>query len=143
MWVETFWMDKLSKERRSRNMAAIRSRHTKPEVIVRRFLFSHGIRYRLHDASLAGKPDIVLRRRRVAVFVHGCFWHGCSKCIDGQRRVKSNFAYWSAKVDANRARDRRHRRALMRDGWKCLTIWECEVAKLSKLETLLSKVRGD
>jgi DNA mismatch endonuclease, patch repair protein len=122
-------------------MSAIRSRHTKPELIVRRFLFGRGIRYRLHDASLAGKPDIVLPRRRIAVFVHGCFWHGCRKCIDGQRRVKSNSTYWLAKVEANRGRDRRHQRALVGNGWKCLTIWECEVTNISKLESLLSKIR--
>ncbi|WP_296739705.1 very short patch repair endonuclease [Mesorhizobium sp.] len=135
-------MDKLSVERRSRNMAAIRSKDTKPELIVRRFLFSRGLRYRIHDASLAGKPDIVLPGRRIAIFVHGCFWHGCTKCVDGQRRVKSNSAYWFAKVDTNRVRDHRHRRALVRDGWKCLTIWECEVKKISKLEALLRKIRG-
>jgi len=84
---------------------------------------------------------LALPRQRIAIFVHGCFWHGCTKCIDGKRRVKSNSAYWFAKVDSNKARDRRHRRALRGEGWRCLTIWECQVKKTSKLEALLKKIR--
>ena len=127
---------------RSANMAAIRSKDTKPEIMVRQFLFRSGLRFRLHAKKLPGKPDIIFPSRRVAVFVHGCFWHGCKKCIDGKRRVKSNSEYWLKKVAGNRARDSRHKRALREAGWKPLTIWECEVSRPTRLLALLEAVLG-
>ncbi|WP_407177480.1 very short patch repair endonuclease [Bradyrhizobium sp. STM 3562] len=133
-------MDKISAIRRSANMAAIRSKDTRPEISVRQFLFRNGLRFRLHSAALPGKPDIVFPSRRVAIFVHGCFWHGCRKCVDGKRRVKSNPKYWTEKLRANRLRDARHKRALQSAGWKCLTVWECEVAKPSRLDWLLEEI---
>ncbi len=132
--------DSISVERRSKNMARIRSSDTKPEYAVRRFLHKQGLRFRLHRHSLPGRPDLVLSSRRVCVFVHGCFWHGCPRCIDGTRRVKSNTGYWSAKISGNRARDERNQRALVADGWRVLTIWECETNKPRVLERLVSAI---
>jgi DNA mismatch endonuclease (patch repair protein) len=136
-------MDTISKTRRSANMAAIRSKNTRPEVAVRKFLFRHGLRFRLHSKSLPGKPDIVLPGRRIAVFVHGCFWHGCKKCIDGKRAVKSNSEYWTNKILGNRARDVRHKRALTKAGWRPLTVWECEVTNDKALSRLLRMIQRD
>jgi DNA mismatch endonuclease (patch repair protein) len=133
-------MDKISTIRRRANMAAIRSKNTKPEMAVRRFLFQKGLRFRLHAKALPGKPDITLPSRRIAVFVHGCFWHGCQKCIDGKRKVKSNSEYWSEKILRNKQRDSRHKKALRRAGWKPLTIWECEVTVAGRLQALLKTI---
>src|SRR5258708_2693578 len=121
-------MDTISKSQRSANMAAIRSTGTVPELVVRSALFRAGLRYRLHDKRLPGRSDIVFPARRLVVFVHGCFWHGCTKCIDGQRAVKSNTAYWSKKINGNCERDERNRQRLLNLGWHVEEIWECEVA---------------
>lgn len=134
-------MDTISKIRRSANMAAIRSKNTKPEVLVRRFLFKSGLRYRLHWKFLPGSPDIVFPARQVAVFVHGCFWHGCRRCIDGKRRVKSNVGYWSEKIARNRHRDARRITELKKLGWTALTIWECEVGKPRLLMALVRRIK--
>jgi len=120
-------MDRVSATARSRNMARIRSKDTTPELIVRGYLHSTGLRYRLHVANLPGKPDLVFVRQRVCVFVNGCFWHGCPRCKDGSRTPKSNQVYWRQKINGNRRRDRVHVRRLRRDGWKVLIIWECEI----------------
>lgn len=127
---------------RSRMMSQIRSTNTLPELIVRRHLYHAGYRYRLHVSSLPGRPDIVFVRRRICVFVHGCFWHGCPKCRDGRRRPKSNRAYWLAKIRRNRRRDRSHLRKLRSAGWKAFVIWECEIPggrKLSQLERFIDR----
>lgn len=133
-------MDKLTPQSRSRNMSRIRSQDTSPELRVRRFLHACGLRFRLHQRNLPGKPDLVFASRRVCVFVHGCFWHGCPYCVDGRRRVKSNLAYWSNKISGNRARDARNRAALAKDGWKVLTIWECEIDRTKPLARLAKKI---
>jgi len=135
-------MDSISRELRAANMAAIRSTHTKPEILVRRFLHRNGLRYRLHAKGLPGRPDIVFPSRRVAVFVHGCFWHGCRKCVDGRRRVKSNASYWVEKVSLNRKRDRRNVRELHKLGWATLTIWECEMGSPSRLVALVNSIKA-
>lgn len=132
--------DKLSRAGRSKNMSRIRAKNTSPELAVRRFLYSRGVRYRLHAARLPGKPDIVLFKRRVCIFVHGCFWHGCAKCIDGQRAVKSNTDYWGPKIAANQARDRQRVDELRRLGWKVMTIWECELRDQAALEALYRNI---
>jgi len=129
-------MDKLAPAARSRNMSRIRSRDTAPELVVRRYLHSQGLRFRLHLRQLPGKPDLVFGRRRACVFVHGCFWHGCPHCVDGSRLVKSNTSYWSEKVRGNRARDERHRTALEKDGWTVLVVWECEIRRPGRLAAL-------
>ena len=113
-------------ELRSRTMRAVKSKDTKPEWIVRRMLHAAGYRYRLHVKDMPGKPDMVFPARRKAIFVHGCWWHG-HDCARGARPPKTNQAYWSAKIARNVARDARHLAALRSDGWKVLTVWECEL----------------
>lgn len=110
-------------EARSRNMAAIRSRDTRPELLVRQSVHSAGFRYRLHRTDLPGKPDLTFPRFRVAVFVHGCFWHG-HICREA-RRPTTNLAYWSPKIERNMLRDRNSAKRLRRSGWKVVTIREC------------------
>jgi DNA mismatch endonuclease (patch repair protein) len=108
-------------------MGLVRSRNTKPEMIVRRLIHGMGYRYRLHDRTLPGTPDIVFRSHRKAVFVHGCFWHR-HRCASGNRTPKSRTDFWVPKLDANKLRDAKHRRALAAQGWRVLTIWECQVS---------------
>lgn len=113
----------ISPERRSALMGRIRSKDTAPELIVRRMLHALGYRYVLHDKRLAGTPDLTFPSRRKALFVNGCFWHGHA-CPRGFMPA-SNAAFWAAKIEANRARDKRNVRALRRKGWGVLTVWEC------------------
>lgn len=113
-------------EERSRNMAAIRSIDTKPEMLVRRYLHGMGWRYGLHNKKLPGSPDIVMRRFKTVIFVHGCFWHGHENC-KYYRLPKSNIEFWQDKVNKNRARDERDIDALHKLGWKVIIIWECEL----------------
>lgn len=120
--------DTVTPARRSEIMAGIRGRDTQPELIVRRFLHAAGLRYRLHRRDLPGKPDVVFPSRKACLFIHGCFWHGCPRCVDGTRRVKSNTAFWTAKVEGNRARDAKHAEALRLAGWNVFTVWECELS---------------
>jgi DNA mismatch endonuclease (patch repair protein) len=135
--------DKLSKERRSANMARIRSKDTKPELAVRRMLHALGYRYRLHGKDLPGKPDVVFAGRKKVIFVHGCFWHQhpAEACLDG-RRPKSNAGYWDPKLNRNVARDRDVLIELKDLGWKALTVWECEVKGLAKLRAQLEIFLG-
>lgn len=130
-------MDRLTAERRSENMRRIRSRDTCPELLVRRYLYRAGFRYRLHVKDLPGKPDVVFTALRACVLIHGCFWHGCTKCIDGTRRVKSRSKYWTAKINGNRERDLRHLRALRSLGWKIYVLWECELQQSVTLRRLV------
>lgn len=118
-------MDSFTKQQRSACMARIRSTNTQPELTVRRALHAAGYRFRLHRRDLPGKPDIVLPRHRLAIFVHGCFWHGHT-CKDG-RRPRSNEGYWNPKLDRNLARDARRRQELSELGWKAVTVWACTV----------------
>lgn len=118
-------MDRLTPERRSWLMSRVRGRNTTPERFVRRMLHALGYRFRLHAKELPGRPDIVLRPRKAAIFVHGCFWHA-HRCPKG-RLPKSNADYWAEKRLANRARDRRNARQLRALGWRILVIWQCEL----------------
>jgi DNA mismatch endonuclease, patch repair protein len=111
---------------RSENMRRIRGKDTRPEMLVRRLVHSMGYRYRLHAASLPGKPDLVFAGRRRVIFVHGCFWHQHVGCA-GSHIPKSNRGYWRPKLERNRARDAEHLKALRTDGWRCLILWECEL----------------
>jgi DNA mismatch endonuclease (patch repair protein) len=122
-------------------MRRVKGRDTGPELKVRRALTALGARYRLHRSDLPGKPDIVMPGRRLAIFVHGCFWHG-HDCARGARVPKANRDYWVGKVARNRARDETSREALAALGWRLETIWECdlkdEAALTARLEGLLS-----
>ena len=116
-------VDRLTPERRSRLMARIGPKNTKPELTVRRMLHAAGWRYRLHRKGLPGTPDIVFGTRRAVLFVHGCFWHG-HHCRLG-RLPKTRTEFWSEKIDGNRARDRRKVDELVERGWRVMTIWQC------------------
>jgi DNA mismatch endonuclease (patch repair protein) len=131
--------DVFSIEKRSAVMRAVKSRDTGPELAVRAAVRALGYarRYRLNGASLPGKPDIVFGALRKAVFVHGCFWHG-HDCKRGARQPKDNAAYWHAKIARNVERDRVALKALKREGWSALVIWECETRDADKLARKLS-----
>ena len=133
-------MDRLTPQRRSWNMSRIRSKDTAPELLVRKYLFSKGLRYRLNRKDMPGKPDLVFTSRRICLFVHGCFWHGCPLCSVGRRVVKSNSAFWKDKISGNRQRDKRHTRTLRSKGWKVFTIWECSIRDTSTLKKLAYKI---
>ncbi len=122
--------------KRSANMRAIRSKGTKPELIVRQTVYGLGYRYRIHKNSLPGKPDLVFSKRRKVIFVNGCFWHqhSISKCLDG-RLPKSNQIYWQPKLLRNVARDAENIAELKADNWKVLVVWECETKNIIKLKT--------
>lgn len=128
-------MDRLSPQQRSENMRRIQSKGMKPELIVRQLVHKMGYRYRLHAKNLPGKPDLVFRARRKAIFVHGCFWHAhdAPTCPD-RRTVKSNTGYWNPKLMRNRERDAQHVSALARDGWNVLTIWECDLKDVAEVK---------
>lgn len=124
--------DVLTPTQRHRCMSRIRSKATKPEMAVRRWLWAHGYRYRLNVKSVPGKPDIVMRRYRTAIFVNGCFWHGhegCGKFV----MPKSNTDFWQAKIERNRTRDTRNYEVLLQNGWQVIVLWECQLIS-AKLE---------
>jgi len=114
-------------------MARVRGKDTKPELYVRSTVHREGFRYRLHDARLPGKPDLAFPRYRIAVFVHGCFWHG-HDCPRGWR-PSSNVEFWDAKIDANVARDREKQAALKESDWTVVVIWECRLEEDTKALT--------
>ncbi len=118
--------DVFSPQKRSSVMRRVKGKDTAPELTVRRLLTKMGLRYRLHRADLPGKPDIVMPGRKLVIFVHGCFWHG-HDCARGARVPKANRPYWEAKIGRNRERDTQNRVALEADGWRVLTLWECEL----------------
>lgn len=110
---------------RSRMMSRIRSTNTKPELMIRKALHRRGFRYRLHSSKVPGRPDVVLRAHRAAVFVHGCFWHGHDCPLYRQPSTRPEF--WNAKIGANRARDEKVGTLLKDAGWRRLIIWECAI----------------
>ena len=120
-------MDTVSGEKRSWIMSRIKGKDTQPELLVRRFVFSLGLRYRLHSPCLPGKPDMALAQFKKAIFVNGCFWHGHRGCAKW-RLPKTNRRYWQAKIGRIRERDAKNLRALHKAGWKTLVVWECELA---------------
>ena len=128
-------MDVLSKDQRHKNMAAIHSANTKPEMIVRKYLFAHGFRYRLNHPRLPGRPDIVLRKYRTCIFINGCFWHGHEGC-KYYVIPKSNTEFWTQKITRNIERDKQVQQELARMGWHCMTIWECELKPKKREQTL-------
>ena len=135
-------MDRLTAQQRHANMAAIRSKDTKPEMIVRRGLWKRGFRYRLNHMRLPGHPDLVLRKYRTCIFVNGCFWHGhnvemskmeSSACC---KIPATNREFWVAKIHRNKERDKEEQKQLAAMGWHCITVWECELKPPKREETL-------
>src|SRR3954470_17555816 len=136
-WLSNSMVDHLSPQRRSWNMSRIRATNTVPEQAVRSALHALGLRFRLHDKMLPGRPDVVMRRWNTVIFVHGCFWHRHDGCRFAYT-PKSRIAFWRAKFAANVARDRRSRDELTGLGWRVITIWECETTDARTLERRLS-----
>ena len=118
--------DIVDKATRSRMMSGIRGKNTKPELLVRKALHAQGFRFRLHDKNLPGKPDIVLKKHRTVIFVHGCFWHGhdCKHF----KWPKTRPEFWREKIEGNKTRDLKHQQELKELGWNVKVIWECETS---------------
>ena len=147
-------MDKLSPIQRHKNMVAIGSKNTKPEMIVRKGLWSRGFRYRLNYKRLPGHPDLVLRKYRTCIFVNGCFWHGHNVAFPPQIKniefrinssecckiPKTRREFWVAKIRRNQERDIEEQKRLAEMGWHCITIWECELKPSKREDTLKSLV---
>ena len=145
-------MDHLTPQQRHQNMAAIRSKNTKPEMIVRKGLWSRGFRYRLNHKRLPGHPDLVLRKYRTCIFINGCFWHGHNVALpqtDDVRGMmddvensacckipKTNRKFWVAKIRRNKERDKEEQRKLAEMGWHSITVWECELKPKQREQTL-------
>jgi len=146
-------MDHLTPQQRHKNMAAIRNKNTKPEMIVRKGLWKRGFRYRLNHKRLPGHPDLVLRKYRTCIFINGCFWHGHSVALpqmsDGRGQMKdviensacckipkSNREFWVAKIRRNKERDKEEQRKLAEMGWHSITVWECELKPKQREQTL-------
>jgi DNA mismatch endonuclease, patch repair protein len=121
-------------------MAAIKGKNTKPEMYIRKYLYHNGFRYRLHDKALLGKPDIVLRKYKTAIFVHGCFWHRHSGCKNAVT-PKSNTEFWEKKLNGNVIRDKKNHQELTKLGWNVIVIWECQIKIESLLKDLLTKIK--
>ena len=132
-------MDSQTPQQRHNNMAAIHGKGTKPEMIVRKYLWRHGFRYRLNYARLPGRPDIVLRMYRTCIFVNGCFWHGHEDCRY-YTVPKTRTEFWQSKVKRNKERDIEVQHKLARMGWHCITVWECELKPAQREATLQSLV---
>jgi DNA mismatch endonuclease (patch repair protein) len=140
-------VDVLTAEQRQLNMSRIRGRDTKPEIQIRRGLHARGLRYRLQDRKLPGRPDLVFSRHRVVIFVHGCFWHGHDCPLFRLPRTRTEF--WSNKIAANRRRDAATHAALLATGWRVLTVWECSLKGTAKwpfelvLDSAVDFLRGN
>ena len=119
-------------------MSHIRSKSTKPEMLVRKWLWAHGYRYRLNVKSVPGKPDIVMRKYRTAIFVNGCFWHGHEGCKQFVL-PKTNTEFWQNKIKYNRARDQKNYETLINAGWQVIVLWQCKLTK-QELETTMQSV---
>lgn len=137
-------MDNLTASQRHYNMSRIRAEDTKPEILVRSYLFRRGLRFRKNDRRLPGHPDVVLPKYRTVVFVNGCFCHGHMNCRYASV-PKSNTAFWTEKIGANRARDGRVSEELEKSGWKVITVWECMLkngASEQTLDNLYAEITG-
>lgn len=137
--------DVLSKEQRKRCMSHVRGKDTKPEVMVRQFLFAQGFRYRLYRKDLPGKPDIVLPKYKTVIFINGCFWHGHSGCKYATI-PEANHEFWLAKISGNIERDKSNHAKLFELGWKVIEIWQCELKpkfREQTLNNLLTELRND
>ena len=136
--------DTITPERRSEIMSHIRSKDTSIELMVRRYLFALGYRYRVNYKALPGKPDIVFTKKKIAIFIHGCYWHGHGCGSRYAHSSKSNKAYWGPKIQRTKDRDQEHIAALEADGWKVVVLWECEIKQnfehyMQQLITAMSK----
>lgn len=125
-------VDRFTKRQRSAIMSRVPAEDTTAEKAVRCLLHRMGYRFRVHRKDLPGKPDLVLAKHKAVVFVNGCFWHGHKGC-ERATRPSSNTAYWNRKIDGNMGRDNRIKKALRKEGWRVLTVWECELADTKKL----------
>lgn len=135
-------VDTLTKQERSERMGRVKGADTKPEMVVRRLVHAMGYRYRLHARDLPGNPDIVFRRWKKVIFVHGCFWHrhpGCKLA----RTPKSRLDFWVPKLEGNRDRDIRNQELLEHMGWRHLVIWECEIGERGELENRIREFLGE
>lgn len=130
--------DTKTPEERSKNMALIKSKDTKPEEMVRRYLFRQGFRFRKNDKRYPGKPDIVLPKYKTVIFINGCFWHmhGCSR----SRLPKSNNEYWNPKIQRNQERDKQNTELLVAQGWHVIVVWECELKKKVFEDTMIKLI---
>ncbi|HBO3911246.1 very short patch repair endonuclease [Pseudomonas aeruginosa] len=135
-------VDTISADERSHIMSLVKGKNTRPEMLVRRLVHGAGFRYRLHDAKLPGKPDLVFSRKRKVIFVHGCFWHRHEGCALA-RIPKSNQEFWLAKLEGNKARDEINLRKLHEAGWDTLVVWECELRDLGTLTQRLRSFLSD
>ena len=136
-------MDIFSKSKRSDIMSKVSGKDTKPEIIVKKYLFSKGFRYRKNVKDLPGKPDIVLPKYKTILFIHGCFWHGHENC-EAAKLPASNIDYWTKKVASNVTRDMHNRKILTESGWKVMVLWECELKiknREKRLELLVSEIK--
>ena len=132
-------MDNLSKEKRSKIMRSVKSRDTRPELCVRRVVYSLGYRYRIGGTHLPGRPDLVFRSRKKAIFVHGCFWHVHKECPLSHI---PKYAYWRNKLKGNAKRDKDNLQALKRSGWKSLVLWECELIRAERVRRKIESFLG-
>jgi len=136
--------DNHSPQVRSYNMSRIRNKNTKPEVIVRKFLFAQGLRYRINDSRLSGKPDIVLPKYKTAIFINGCFWHSHQNCSNFVM-PKSRIDYWHHKLEKNKLRDTKNIASLKAEGWSVIVVWECELkpsVRQNRLERLYFEIKN-
>ena len=137
--------DIYTKQKRSEIMSHVSGKETKPEVLVRKYLFSQGFRFRKNVKGLPGKPDIVLSKYKIVIFIHGCFWHGHT-CKRGKLPT-TNVEFWKTKIDGNRERDKRDIVDLEKQGWKVIVLWQCEISNSAlcekRLQTLISEINNE
>ena len=133
--------DIFSSQKRSDIMSKISGKNTKPEILVRKFLFSKGFRYRINVKTLPGKPDIVLPKYKTVIFINGCFWHG-HNCKKG-KLPSSNIDFWKEKISNNKSRDAKNSDLLVKLGWKVIIIWQCEISKIDNRIKILNKLLED
>lgn len=130
-------MDILTPQQRHKSMASVHSKNTKPEILVRKYLWRMGFRYRLNNPRLPGHPDIVLRKYRTCIFVNGCFWHGHENC-KYFKMPRTNIPFWEKKISRNKERDKEEQRKLAEMGWHVIVVWECQLKTDKREKTLES-----
>ena len=130
-----------TRQQRSYNMSQIKAKNTKPEMIVRKFLHAQGLRYKLHDKTLPGKPDLVLPKYKTVLFIDGCFWHGHANCKD-YVVPKTRTEWWLNKINRNKSNDANAVKALRKEGWTVISIWECDLKSAIREKTLQKILRN-